>query len=290
MSDPDARPGWRALARATGWTAAFLVGGLLLTVALLWLGSLIVGPAALAADAAGSLALQGAMELLAFGTMTWLVGRRALGLGWREIGVADGRSAVHGFGWGLAGAALLATLALTAALPLAGARWLPDEGTTGAYVQSVAATGAVLAPAALAEELMFRGVPMVVLAGALGRGGAIVLLALLFAVLHGANPEVTSLALGNIALAGVFLGLAFYAPGRLGTAWGAHLGWNATIAALDAPVSGLPFRIPLIDYDPGAPAWLSGGAFGPEGGVLATAVLLFGCLYLGRWARKDDVA
>ena len=56
------------------------------------------------------------------------------------------------------------------------------------------------------------------------------------------------------------------------TAFGAHLGWNATLAALAAPVSGLPFDIPYIDYRMGGPAWLTGGAFGPEGGLLATAV------------------
>ncbi|HWA17121.1 MAG TPA: hypothetical protein VG817_11845, partial [Gemmatimonadales bacterium] len=51
-------------------------------------------------------------------------------------------------------------------------------------------------------------------------------------------------------------------------------GWNATLAAFDAPVSGLPFPIPAINYMPGQPDWLTGGAFGPEGGALASIVLL----------------
>ena len=65
------------------------------------------------------------------------------------------------------------------------------------------------------------------------------------------------------------------------TAFGAHLGWNATLAALAAPVSGLPFDIPYIDYRMGGPAWLTGGAFGPEGGLLATVALIG-----GRGARR----
>ena len=187
-------------------------------------------------------------------------------------------------------AALLAILALVLAVPAARAHWLRDEGGVSAYVQSVLAVVAVLAPAALAEELMFRGLPQVLLGRALGMGTAIVALSTIFGIFHALNPDVTPLALGNIALAGVLLSLAFLLPGGLWTAWGVHLGWNATIAALDAPVSGLPFRIPFIDYDPGSPAWISGGAFGPEGGVLATVVLLVGCYFLGQRARKDREA
>ena len=59
---------------------------------------------------------------------------------------------------------------------------------------------------------------------------------------------------------------------------------------LDAPVSGLPFRIPLINFDPGNVTWFTGGSFGPEGGVTASVVLLIGCVVLARFARKDDTA
>ena len=92
------------------------------------------------------------------------------------------------------------------------------------WLRSVAVTALVLAPAALSEELLFRGVPLVLLARGLGRGTAIVLLAIVFALAHLTNPDVSMLGIGNIALAGIFLGLAFYAPGGIWTAWGAHLG------------------------------------------------------------------
>ena len=140
------------------------------------------------------------------------------------------------------------------------------------------------APIAL---LVMLPVPLVTLARTFGRGTAIVLVAVAFALVHLANPNVTALAIGNIALAGVFLGLAFYAPGGIWTACGAHLGWNGVLAALDAPVSGVPFRIPFIDYDPGSPAWLTGGAFGPEGGLASTLALTIAVLVARRWAGKD---
>jgi membrane protease YdiL (CAAX protease family) len=289
LSEPGSGFAWRPAVVAAAWTIAHLAGGLLLTGLLLYIASRWWGPAALAADAAGALVLQGFTELAAFAFMTWLIGRRALKLSWEELGWRRPRAA-RAFGGGVGFAALLALVALVVAVPVARAHWLRDEGGVAAYVQSVLAVMAVLAPAALAEELMFRGLPQVLLGRTIGMRTAIVALSAMFGIFHALNPDVTPLAIGNIALAGVLLSLAFLLPGGIWAAWGVHLGWNATIAALDAPVSGLPFRIPLIDYDPGSPAWVSGGSFGPEGGILATAVLLAGCYFLGRRARKDGVA
>ena len=120
----------------------------------------------------------------------------------------------------------------------------------------------------------------------MGRGRAIVLLSVLFALAHLSNPDVTAAGIGNIALAGIFLSLAFYSPGGMWTAFGAHLGWNATLAALAAPVSGLPFDIPYIDYRMGSPVWLTGGAFGPEGGLLATVTLAATVVLVAQWISK----
>jgi len=60
-----------------------------------------------------------------------------------------------------------------------------------------------------------------------------------------------------------------------------HFGWNAGLALLfDAPVSGYRFQVPAVEYVPGRHAWVDGGAFGPEGGVVATIALIAGTLYL----------
>ena len=134
---------------------------------------------------------------------------------------------------------------------------------------------------------MFRGLPLVLLAAATGRGTAVVAVAIAFALAHISNPNATALGLGNIALAGILLGLAFYAPGGIWTATGVHLGWNALLACLDTPVSGVPFRIPLLDYRPGGPAWLTGGGFGPEGGLAATVALTLGIVLARRWAGRN---
>lgn len=283
--------GWRPAARAVAWVLFYLVVGLLLTALpfILYMRYAASPDTAALTGNSTALLLQGIAQLAMFGLLTWLIGHRVLGLSAPQLGWA---ASVRGKGFirGLVGAVALALIAMLVAVTFGGARWLHDAGGVVDYLRSVGLTLMVLAPAALAEELAFRGLPLVLLASVFGRGAAIVIMSLIFGLAHGLNPEVTPLAIGNVALAGVFLGLAFYAPGGIWTAWGAHLGWNVALAALDAPVSGLPFRIPLIDFDPGTVTWLTGGAFGPEGGVAATVALGAGCILLVRYARKDDAA
>jgi membrane protease YdiL (CAAX protease family) len=283
--------GWRPKARAIAWVVVYLAGGLLLTALpfILYIRYSSSPDVAALTGNSTALLLQGAFQLIAFGLLTWLIGRRVQGMSAPELGwVREGGK--RGFPAGMIGAAGLAFTALLLAVVFGGAHWLRENGTIVDYVKSVALTTAVLAPAALAEEVAFRGLPLVLLASVFGRGPAILVMSIIFGIAHGLNPEVTPLAIGNVALAGVFLGLTFYAPGGIWTAWGAHLGWNATLAALDAPVSGLPFRIPFIDFDPGTRTWFTGGSFGPEGGVAATIMLCLGCVLLARYVRKDGSA
>ncbi len=253
----------------------FLVLGAALTVAL---GTLLIALAAPLQDAGlgSSLAmLTGTLAgIVGFGFATWLVGRRILRLGWDDLRWTPGNDVARGVGIGILLGVVPAAIAILVAVPLAGAQLIPDTTTPGTYLGQVGLTFAVLLPAALLEEMMFRGVGQVVLARAFGRLPAILGLSTLFALAHIANDNSTALGLVNIGLAGVLLGLVLYLPGGIWTAWGAHFGWNATLAAFDAPVSGLPFPIPAINYLPGQPSWLTGGAFGPEGGLLASIVLL----------------
>jgi len=279
-------------AKAIGWSIAFVVLVLVLTgllafgLALPVTGSAAAASAWLGGSGPGPVLLQSLAMLLSTALFTWLIGMRVLRLSLGDLRYRESHG-VPGFGLGLVAGAVAAGIGLAIAAVIGGAEWSRDTGTAGDYAGTVASTLLVLAPAALAEEVLFRGVPLVTLARTFGRGTAIVLVAVAFALVHLANPNVTGLAIGNIALAGVFLGLAFYAPGGIWTAWGAHLGWNGVLAALDAPVSGVPFRIPFIDYDPGSPAWLTGGAFGPEGGLASTLALTIAVLVARRWAGKD---
>jgi len=229
---------------------------------------------------------QAGTTLVATAFFTWLIGLRRLGLTYDDLRYRTDALARSGWARGLLAGALTAGLALLISVIAGQARWLNDTGGLAEYLAQSAKTVAVLAPAALAEEILFRGVPLVILAATMGRGSAIVATSVLFAVVHIDNPNATPLGLGNIALAGTFLGLVFYAPGGIWTAFGAHLGWNSLLACLDTPVSGVPFEIPMLDYSAGSPAWLTGGSFGPEGGVAATVALTVAIVLAAHWIAR----
>jgi membrane protease YdiL (CAAX protease family) len=269
-------------AKAAGLSAAFLFSGLALSVGFTTLASLLLwpeGPGSLA----GASGLQTVVTILAFAVATWVFGVRLGGLGARELRWrGSGRGAARGFLLG----ALPAIAAMALAVPLAGAAWIPDGGTALAWAATLPGLALVLLPAAFAEEFAFRGAGLVLLARAIGRPLAVTTLAAFFALAHVLNPAVTVLGIVNVALAGVFLGATFYMPGGLGTATAAHFAWNMSLASLAAPVSGLPFLLPGIDYLPGSPPWLTGGAFGPEGGLIATMLLTLAILVAAQLTER----
>ncbi|HEX6643346.1 MAG TPA: CPBP family intramembrane glutamic endopeptidase [Gemmatimonadales bacterium] len=281
---------------AIGWSVAFFVVAYILAALFgvlggtVLLGSLEAVPEWSRGGSASAILTGGLAALAAAGAATWLIGARRLRLGPAELRYEGGRRGIRGLALGLVIGGLAAGAALLLGVAIGSADWVREAGGAAAYAREAAKTFAVLAPAALAEEVLFRGVPLVILAAAFGRAGAVIGLALLFGLAHLANPGITPLAVANIAAAGIFLSLAFFAPGGILTAFGAHLGWNATIAALDAPVSGLPFAIPAIDYVAGGPAWLTGGDFGPEGGLSATTAIGLASLAVARWIRKERSA
>ncbi len=284
---------WKSTARAIGWAVVFLMVAFMVALSGTWFAAAaLVGgfePAADWLSVAGpaQIALQGITLTLAGLLATYLIGIRVLGLDFASLRWRGPDWKGRGVEWGLLLGVGAAALTLLSAVLIGNARWVGDEGTALQFVTQGLKTLVVLAPAALSEELLFRGVPLVVLAKAVGRGPAVVLTAIAFGIAHSLNPNVTAQAVANVALAGLFLGAAFYCPGGLWTAFAAHLGWNGTLAVSGAAVSGVPFDIPVVDYQAGGPGWLTGGGFGPEGGLLATAALAAGTVAAARWARKD---
>ncbi len=199
-------------------------------------------------------------------------------LGWPAPPVAAPAFGV-GVLWGgaMAGGALLLGIA-------GGARIVMQEAPGESYLATAVPIVAGLAVAALLEELLFRGFPLVRLAQAAGRVGASITLAAVFALAHVGNPDTSPVGIVNIGLAALLLSAVFFSPGGLAAAWGLHLGWNSGLVLVgDAPVSGLRFALPVLEYFPGRHGWITGGRFGPEGGLVTTIVMTAA---LAWWVRR----
>jgi membrane protease YdiL (CAAX protease family) len=200
------------------------------------------------------------------------------GAGGRGVGLA-----FRAFAFGAVVGIFMAAAALTLAVTVGSAQVSVTGGTLAGFMETAGSLALLLLVAALAEELLFRGYPLSRLSAAIGKVRASVALAAVFALAHVFNPSVSALGLVNIGLAALVLSAAFFTSGGLAAAWGLHWGWNAGLALLaDAPVSGLEFDLPTLDFSTGGPIWLTGGRFGPEGGLVATLAMAAVLTWLAR--------
>ncbi|NLV04794.1 CPBP family intramembrane glutamic endopeptidase [Haloarcula rubripromontorii] len=148
---------------------------------------------------------------------------------------------------------------------------------------------------ATAEEVLVRGYLLTNtaegLAGWVGKRGAIIaatgLTGALFGVLHWTNPSASLLSVANITLYGLLLGACYVLTGRLGVASGFHVAWNYTLALLGFPVSGLRMGVAMLSTTATGPALVTGGGFGPEGGLIAIPLLGVGGAALYWWVRRE---
>ncbi|MXX55580.1 MAG: CPBP family intramembrane metalloprotease [Gemmatimonadetes bacterium] len=262
-----------ALVRLGGFAAIFV--------------ALLVGAALMAGDAVERVSVQGAMTLLAALGASILIlrydGRRPLSDLWLSRS-----GSLSGSGGGFLLGIVIVIPVLVLAVAAGGLRYGSDQGTVLQYLSTAAWTVVVLFGPAAAEELLLRGYPMRVLMERWGAATALVLTTIAFSILHGANPHVGLLALVNIALAGLLLGMVLLVTGSLWWAIGLHLGWNFAVTFLaDLPVSGLTIvDAPLVEVARPGNALITGGDFGLEGGLAAPAGLLAAVGFLAARARN----
>ncbi len=127
-----------------------------------------------------------------------------------------------------------------------------------------------------AEEVLVRGYFMISLTNTTGTGRALIFSSLLFAILHIGNVGVSFLAVLNIFLFGLLLGLIVFRTGNIFLACALHGIWNfAEGCIFGTRVSGLaPGSSLLVSTPDLTRALTNGGEFGPEGGAAVTLVLI----------------
>jgi membrane protease YdiL (CAAX protease family) len=227
-------------------------------------------------------------ELVAAFAATAIMLRSIDQRGWDAIDLT--RAAAHprrlltgwcmgGFPIAIACAALLATGLLQFTPSIAQASWM------GAALR----TTLVLLPAALAEELICRGYLLTVLRDSVGARAAVLGTSVLFGLLHLENPGATAVSLTVVLLSGVLLASVRLALNSLYAAWLAHFAWNWVMAVpFHAKVSALEFESPLYKAVTTGPAWLSGGDWGPEGGLVAALSMVAAIAYIYTRYRRGE--
>lgn len=209
----------------------------------------------------------------------------ALGFAWTD---RTGRELAIGFAIGVGAVAVAVLVAVLAG----GLAYRADIGGVRAYGALLGEALILLSVAAVAEEALFRGYAFQVLVRATGPVAATLVLSAAFAAAHARNPNVGALALANIFLAGILLAVAYLRTRSLWFASSLHVAWNwATAALFDLPVSGLDvFDVPLYEPVVQGAGWLTGGAFGPEGGVVGLIGFSVALLFVARLRGLEESA
>lgn len=199
------------------------------------------------------------------------------GLRWNPLGA---RNLMLGTGAGL-GAAMVVIGGLVAS----GSSQIIATGSfnTGSFLFVTV----LLAAGAAGEELMFRGYAFQYLAPRVGEWATVLPVGVLFGLAHVGNKNATLISLFNTIAWGILLGYAFLRSHDLWLPIGIHFGWNWTMSMLGANLSGFSMQgVTGLVLKPDGKSPLSGGEYGPEGSILATAVV-FGVAWL---IRKGPVA
>ncbi len=134
------------------------------------------------------------------------------------------------------------------------------------------------------EELLSRGYHLQTIASGINVFWGVVLSSSMFGLLHLGNPNVswanTLSITAGIFFAGVYLAYACLRTKQLWLPIGLHIGWNFFQGVVFGfPVSGMD-AYALTRIKVGGPALWTGGAFGPESGLIVLPSLVVGGLLI----------
>jgi len=274
------RAAWRLLVAGVAYTVGQAALSVVLGRAGVWAASAIAG---LLVATAG------------LGLAAWILDRRPLA----DYGLHLRRAWLRDLAFGLGLGALL--MALIFCVELA-AGWLVVQDTFVAeggapFVRALSTPLALFLAVGVSEELTMRGYLLRNLAeglrlGRLGPRAAVALAwslsSLVFGLLHADNPNATLLSTVNLVLAGLFLGLGYVLTGDLALSIGLHITWNLFQASVfGLPVSGYVIRqARVFAVAQRGPALWTGGAFGPEAGLVGLLAMALGCAAIIGWCLR----
>lgn len=131
------------------------------------------------------------------------------------------------------------------------------------------------------EELLSRGYQLQTIASGLNLFWGVVISSAIFGLLHLGNPNATWVSAVGIFFAGVYLAYGYIRTKQLWLPIGLHIGWNFFEGVVFGfPVSGLSNIYKLIRIQVHGPELWTGGAFGPEAGLIVLPSLLLGAFFI----------
>jgi uncharacterized protein len=219
---------------------------------------------------------------------TWVMVRRVDRLSWGEVGLDRAAASPPLL---LKGAALGGLTIGAASLFLLATHMLRiDPSAPGSWWDDAGRSTVLLLPAAFFEELFIRGYAFAILRRAAGWKFALIATSIVFGLLHVANPGADAESILAVIVAGFFLGAILLVTRSLYAAGAAHFAWNWVMSgAMHIAVSGVPSRDPDYRIVDSGPDWLTGGPWGPEGGLAAVAAMFIVLFYLyGRHMRRME--
>jgi uncharacterized protein len=239
------------------------------------------------------------LRLPAIVVSTWLMARWVDHRPFAELGLQGGKRWWLDFGFGLGLGALLMTLIFWS-------EWLAGWVTILQSFQTANVSLpfslviweplVVFAVVGLTEELLARGYQLRNLAEGFhfsqsgGRSAVIIawlVSSLFFGLLHVNNPHSSWHSTLALMLVGIFFGLGFILTGELAIPIGLHITWNFFQGSVFGfPVSGRDFgNITVLAIRQNGPDLWTGGAFGPEAGLLGLMATVIGCCAILLWVR-----
>lgn len=272
------RAGWRIMVMSLFLIASLLIYSPLAIVVL-----------AISMDADVVLFVSTLYSALAFTTAVfaarWLIDRRSLA----GLGLFRSRKAWVDLFVGIGIAGLMMALIFILEFLLG---WVtfsnssPESHPTSEIVSGLTVALLTFILVGWSEELLFRGYLLVNFREGLNWVWAMVLSSVIFAVAHAMNPNASWQAMVGLSLSGVFFAYTTLWSRGLWLPIGLHIGWNffeSTVFGFS--VSGYD-NFSFLQINQSGPESMTGGAFGPEAGLILLPALALGASLVYLYSKK----
>jgi membrane protease YdiL (CAAX protease family) len=139
------------------------------------------------------------------------------------------------------------------------------------------------------EELLSRGYHLQTIASGINLFWGVIISSAVFGLLHLSNPNATWVSAAGIFFAGIYLAYGYIRTKQLWLSIGLHIGWNFFEGVVFGfPVSGLTIY-PLTRINVTGPEIWTGGAFGPEAGLIVLPSLIVGAVLIYYFTKNRNV-